>query len=227
MAIWTKIAEEKLFGSGHETQKLNSKTHGEIRGFRNLRLGFDEVVGEESSSSPISPATGGYGKDLFRRCYIRFRDPEDKNSWNMFRQLIATGDSPIIVREIPFDLIVVPITLYSVVTKKETKVMEESLLSERRSESGDRESEKWSSYQYVGRTGSVIPTASLKGTEVSVDEIRSAASSGYYPPSIHAPLVSAPESDHDEQATVCQSAYGGEYSSNAGEFQSSKINVDG
>ncbi|KAF5747591.1 hypothetical protein HS088_TW05G00316 [Tripterygium wilfordii] len=96
--------------------------------------------------------------------------------------------------------------------------MEESLLSER-SESGDRESERWSSNPYVGRTGAVIPTASLAGTEVSVDEIRSAASSGYYPPSIHGPLVSAPEPVPDEQAIVYQGAYGGEYSRNAGEFQ--------
>lgn len=51
------------------------------------------------------------------------------------------------------------------------------------------ESEKWSSYQFVGRTGSVLPTAS-----VSVDEIRSAAaSSDYYPPSIHAALLTSPE----------------------------------
>lgn len=59
---------------------------------------------------------------------------------------------------------------------------------------GERESEKWSSYQYLGRTGSVIPTASLAGTEVSVDEIRSAATvSDLYPPSLHAPLISSPE----------------------------------
>ena len=68
---------------------------------------------------------------------------------------------------------------------------------EERSESFDKESGNWSSYQYVGRTGSVIPTASLAGTEVSVDEIRSAAaaSSGYYPPSLHGALVSSPEPD--------------------------------
>lgn len=59
------------------------------------------------------------------------------------------------------------------------------------------DSGKWSSYQYVGRTGSARPTASLAGTEVSVDEIRSAAaaSSGHYPPSLHGALVGSPEPD--------------------------------
>lgn len=50
----------------------------------------------------------------------------------------------------------------------------------------------------MGRTGSARPTASLAGTEVSVDEIRSAAaasSSGYYPPSLHGALVGSPEPD--------------------------------
>lgn len=68
-------------------------------------------------------------------------------------------------------------------------------LIESRSESADTESGKWKTYQYVGRTSSVIPSASLAGTEVSVDEIRSAAaaSSDYYPPSIHGALVGSPE----------------------------------
>lgn len=40
----------------------------------------------------------------------------------------------------------------------------------------------------------MIPTASLAGTEVSVDEIRSAAAySNPYPPSLHAALLSSPE----------------------------------
>lgn len=70
------------------------------------------------------------------------------------------------------------------------------LSEEQRSELGEKGSEKWSSYQYVGRAGSVIPTASLAGTEVSVEEIRSAAAdSDHYPPSIHAALVSSPEPD--------------------------------
>ena len=63
---------------------------------------------------------------------------------------------------------------------------------------GERKStERVNSYQYVGRANSVIPTASLAGTEVSVDEIRSAAASSdhFYPPSLHAPLVSSPEPD--------------------------------
>lgn len=56
-----------------------------------------------------------------------------------------------------------------------------------------RDSDRWSSYEHVGRAGSAIPTASLAGSEVSVDEIRSAAaSSDIYPPSLHAPLLSYP-----------------------------------
>lgn len=70
---------------------------------------------------------------------------------------------------------------------------------EQRGELSENQSEKWSSYQYVGRTGSAIPTASLAGTDVSVDEIRSAAavssSAGYYPPSLHGALVGSPEPD--------------------------------
>lgn len=102
--------------------------------------------------------------------------------------------------------------------------MEEPLLSEKaKSEIGsvDRESEKWSSYQYVGRSGSLLPTASLAGTEVSVEEIRSAAGaySDHYPPSLHAPLVSSPEPDPNEQAIVYQGAYGGDLGRNVDNFQ--------
>lgn len=65
-------------------------------------------------------------------------------------------------------------------------------------------SKKWSSYQHVGRTNTVIPTASLAGTEVSVEEIRSAASfSDHYPPSIHAPLISSPEPDPQRRIDSC------------------------
>ncbi|XP_050215198.1 uncharacterized protein LOC126666234 [Mercurialis annua] len=88
--------------------------------------------------------------------------------------------------------------------------MDEPLLSERRSELGDNQSEKWSSYQYVGRTGSVIPTASLAGTEVSVEEIRSAAGSGHYPPSLHAALITSPEPHPNEQGSVYEGGYGAE-----------------
>ena len=64
------------------------------------------------------------------------------------------------------------------------------MIEEARSESG----EKWSSYQHVGRNGSAIPTASLPETDVSVEEIRSAAAvSDIYPPSIHGALVGSPE----------------------------------
>ena len=91
--------------------------------------------------------------------------------------------------------------------------------AEKREVEGERKStERVNSYQYVGRANSVIPTASLAGTEVSVDEIRSAAASSdhFYPPSLHAPLVSSPEPDpignpilyipnsiHSAQTSVC------------------------
>ncbi|KAI9153808.1 hypothetical protein LWI28_016835 [Acer negundo] len=90
-----------------------------------------------------------------------------------------------------------------------------SLLSEKRSES---ESERWSSYQHVGRVNSVIPTASLAGIEVSVDEIRSASAASsdhHYPSSIHAPLISSPEPDPPSQAIVYQGGlYGGDLGGN-------------
>ncbi|KDP24504.1 hypothetical protein JCGZ_25068 [Jatropha curcas] len=93
--------------------------------------------------------------------------------------------------------------------------MEEPLLSEKTSNLGEKESERWSSYQYVGRTGTVIPTSSLAGTELSVEEIRSAAASDHYPPSLHAALISSPEPDPNEQAIVYQGGgpggYGGDY----------------
>lgn len=78
---------------------------------------------------------------------------------------------------------------------------------EQRSESVEKDNGQWSSYQYLGRTGSVIPTASsLAGTEVSVDEIRYAAanasSSGYYPPSLHGALVGSPD-PHPYPTGVC------------------------
>ncbi|GFY82297.1 chaperone protein dnaJ-like protein [Actinidia rufa] len=84
-----------------------------------------------------------------------------------------------------------------------------------------KSTERVNSYQYVGRTNSVIPTASLAGTEVSVDEIRSAAASSdhFYPPSLHAPLVSSPEPDPIEQAIPYQAGYGGDYGGTSSEFQ--------
>ncbi|KAL2336972.1 hypothetical protein Fmac_011418 [Flemingia macrophylla] len=103
--------------------------------------------------------------------------------------------------------------------------MEEPLLPEHRSGSVEEESGKWSSYQYVGQTGSVAPTASLAGTEVSVDEIRSAAaaSSGYYPPSLHGALVGSPEPEPEPepigQAPVYQGGYGGDYGGPRAQFQ--------
>lgn len=105
--------------------------------------------------------------------------------------------------------------------EQETK-MEEALLSERSDVVEETQSfERWSSYQYVERAGSRIPTASLAGTEVSVDEIRSATASSdrYYPPSLHAPLISSPEPDPNEQALIYQGGYGGDYGGISNEFQ--------
>ncbi|KAK9289762.1 hypothetical protein L1049_007921 [Liquidambar formosana] len=98
---------------------------------------------------------------------------------------------------------------------------ERSELGEERSELGENESGKWSTYQYVGRTGSVIPTASLAGTdEVSVEEIRSAAaSSDLYPPSLHAALITSPEPDPNEQAIVYQGGFEADYGGYGSEFQ--------
>ncbi|XP_027068185.1 uncharacterized protein [Coffea arabica] len=75
--------------------------------------------------------------------------------------------------------------------------MEEPLLSSDKNgaRDGGRESDKLRSYEYVGRAGSIIPTAFLAGSQVSVAEIRSAASiphSDPYPPSLHGALVSPP-----------------------------------
>ncbi|KAM1038118.1 hypothetical protein ACFX2C_032848 [Malus domestica] len=98
--------------------------------------------------------------------------------------------------------------------------MEEPLLSsERNGELGEKGSEKWSSYQYVGRAGSVIPTEALAGTEVSVEEIRSAATySDHYPPSLHAALVSQQEPDPSEQAVTYKGGYGGGYGGTTSEL---------
>ncbi|XP_059647140.1 uncharacterized protein LOC132293615 isoform X2 [Cornus florida] len=89
--------------------------------------------------------------------------------------------------------------------------MEEPLLSVK-SEVGDKESDKWSSYQYVGRVGSVIPTTSLAETEVSVDEIRSAAAfSDRYPPSLHAALVDTTDFPPDSDQAIVYQGQGGGY----------------
>ncbi|KAI6680479.1 hypothetical protein NL676_034360 [Syzygium grande] len=64
-----------------------------------------------------------------------------------------------------------------------------------------QKTDKWLSYQYLRRTGFVIPTTvSLAGTEVSVDEIGSAAAaSDRYPPSIHA----APSEPEPDPSSTC------------------------
>ncbi|XP_052173913.1 uncharacterized protein LOC127789152 [Diospyros lotus] len=83
-------------------------------------------------------------------------------------------------------------------------------------------SEVWKSYQYLGRSGSAIPTTPLAGNEVSVDEIRSAASSDlYYPPSLHAPLISSPEPNPNEQAIVYQGEY---YGGTSNDYQRQILN---
>ncbi|XP_019412963.1 PREDICTED: protein SSUH2 homolog [Lupinus angustifolius] len=99
-----------------------------------------------------------------------------------------------------------------------TKMDQQPLLSE----SVEKDSGKWSSNQYMGLTGSVIPTPSISEAEVSVDEIRSAAansSSTYYPPSLHGALVGSPEPDPTVQALVYQAGYGGDYGGARPEFQ--------
>ncbi|KAM1271864.1 hypothetical protein ACFX2I_032738 [Malus domestica] len=82
--------------------------------------------------------------------------------------------------------------------------MEEPLLSsERNGELGEKGSEKWSSYQYVGRAGSVIPAATY---------------SDHYPPSLHAALVSQQEPDPSEQAVTYKGGYGGGYGGTTSEL---------
>ncbi|KAK8563836.1 hypothetical protein V6N13_005937 [Hibiscus sabdariffa] len=96
--------------------------------------------------------------------------------------------------------------------------MEQPLLSEKRSEID--ENERLSSYQYVGRTGSVIPTASLAGMDVSIEEIRSATSfSTHYPPSVHAPLISSPQPHPNEQIIPHQGPYAMDYGAYSNDFQ--------
>lgn len=80
-----------------------------------------------------------------------------------------------------------------------------SLLGEEnRSELGDRGRDQLSHYQYVRGTGSANPTDSFAGTQVSVEEIRSAPNvSDYYPPSLHGALVSSPEPDPRGMQLLC------------------------
>lgn len=67
---------------------------------------------------------------------------------------------------------------------------------ENRSELGDRGRDQLSHYQYLRTTGSANPIDSFAGTQVSVEEIRSAPNvSDYYPPSLHGALVSSPKPD--------------------------------
>ncbi|GAA0172113.1 hypothetical protein LIER_26007 [Lithospermum erythrorhizon] len=102
--------------------------------------------------------------------------------------------------------------------------MEQPLLSDQIGENGS--SNRWSSYEYVGRSGSVIPTASLTGGErVSVDEIRAAAASAppseqIYPPSLHAPLLGPPPQyppppSPQAQGIPYEGTYYGDQSANA------------
>ncbi|XP_072959790.1 uncharacterized protein [Typha angustifolia] len=88
--------------------------------------------------------------------------------------------------------------------------MEQPLLS---GEEGAKGEESWRSYQYLGRSSSLhVPPPVPWGEEVSIEEVRSASafSDRYYPPSIHAALVTSPEPDHpSDQAIVSQGVYGG------------------
>ncbi|KAB1994541.1 hypothetical protein ES319_D13G105500v1 [Gossypium barbadense] len=89
-----------------------------------------------------------------------------------------------------------------------------------REKSETEESERLRSYQYVGRTGSVIPTTSLAGAEVSIKEIRSATSfSGHYPPSIHAPFINSPEPLPNEEAILHQGPYTTDYGTYTNDFR--------
>ncbi|KAI4364356.1 hypothetical protein MLD38_020460 [Melastoma candidum] len=92
---------------------------------------------------------------------------------------------------------------------------------EKKSDSDEKESDRGSSYQYVRRSNSIIPTASLAGTQVSVEEIRSAAAASdrYYPPSLHSALLSSPEPDPSELAIVHPGGYAGDYGGATGGFQ--------
>ncbi|KAI3912602.1 hypothetical protein MKW92_004171 [Papaver armeniacum] len=87
--------------------------------------------------------------------------------------------------------------------------MEEALLP------ATKEKESWGTYQYMGRSNSFMPTGSVGTDQLSLEEIRSAASvfSGY-PPSIHAALITTPEPDPNEQAVIYQGQYGGVTSAN-------------
>ncbi|KAL3839446.1 hypothetical protein ACJIZ3_024037 [Penstemon smallii] len=79
---------------------------------------------------------------------------------------------------------------------------------------GKSESERWtSSYENVGRGG----TASLTGTEVTIDEIRSAAA---YPTSIHAPLLASPQIYPNEQVVgYPQTTYSGNLGHNVADVR--------
>ncbi|KNA06605.1 hypothetical protein SOVF_179440 [Spinacia oleracea] len=97
------------------------------------------------------------------------------------------------------------------------------LLEREKSEAGDGENRKWSSYEYMGSTGAAIPTASIAGAELSVEEIRRAASfsDSHYPPSLHAPLIASPDSYSysSEQAIEQPSGYGRDFGRDVNVFQ--------
>ncbi|XP_057517203.1 uncharacterized protein LOC130798294 [Amaranthus tricolor] len=87
------------------------------------------------------------------------------------------------------------------------------------------QSGRWSSYEYLGSTPSaLIPNASMGvGAELTVDEIRSVASNSehHYPPSLHAPLISSPDSYSyaGELALDQRTGYGGDLGGDANMFQ--------
>ncbi|ERN09634.1 hypothetical protein AMTR_s00029p00195210 [Amborella trichopoda] len=69
-------------------------------------------------------------------------------------------------------------------------------------ESHEHEKKKWGTYQRLGRNASTLTSIPLFGAEVSLEEIRSAASLYPKPPSIPGDLVSVPELDPQLGAIV-------------------------
>ncbi|XP_075517288.1 uncharacterized protein LOC142551776 [Primulina tabacum] len=103
--------------------------------------------------------------------------------------------------------------------KSRNRKMEQPLLSAEKGRSA-----RWGSYEHVGRTGAVIHTASMPGTEVSLDEIRFAAAfSEVYPPSLYAPVAGSPAPaqlyPNEQDIGHPQDAYYGHLRDNAANIQ--------
>ncbi|MBA0645723.1 hypothetical protein Goklo_013784, partial [Gossypium klotzschianum] len=77
-----------------------------------------------------------------------------------------------------------------------------------------------SSYKFVGKTRSVIPTTSLAGKDINIEEIRSIASfSTPYPPTIHALLINSSKPLPNEKSILHQSPYATNYGAYSNDFQ--------